>query len=117
VQAFHLRNSAQRVPLLAAVGPLQFDVVRYRLESEYGAACEVSAAPWKVVRWVGGEVGAEALDAATSVSGMAFAEDTDERTAILFPDEWSCNYFAEKNPGLTLVPTPDDSGVAVAVFG
>ena len=117
VQAFHLRKSAQRVPLLAAVGPLQFDVVRYRLESEYGAACEVSAAPWKVVRWVGGEVGAEALDAATSVSGMAFAEDTDERTAILFPDEWSCNYFAEKNPGVKLAPTPDDSGVAVAVSG
>ena len=37
IQIFHLRNAGQRVPLLAAVGPLQFEVVQYRLESEYGA--------------------------------------------------------------------------------
>ena len=37
VQSFAVKDSAQRVPLLAAVGPLQFEVVQYRLQSEYGA--------------------------------------------------------------------------------
>ena len=37
VQALHPRNSAQRVPLLAAIGPLQFEVVKHRLEAEYNA--------------------------------------------------------------------------------
>ena len=34
MQVFYLRDTGQRVPLLAAVGPLQFEVVQYRLESE-----------------------------------------------------------------------------------
>ncbi len=115
VQAFHLRNSAQRVPLLAAVGPLQFDVVRYRLENEYGVECEVSTAPWRVVRWIGEEVDGEALEGATGVSGMTLAEDTEERAAILFPDEWSCNYFMEKNPRVRLTPIPLDSGAGAGL--
>ena len=36
-QAFNLKDTASRVPLLAAVGPLQFEVLHYRLETEYNA--------------------------------------------------------------------------------
>ena len=36
IQVFHLKDAATRVPLLGAVGPLQFEVVQYRLQSEYG---------------------------------------------------------------------------------
>jgi len=35
IQALYLRNSSIKTPLLAAVGPLQFEVVQFRLESEY----------------------------------------------------------------------------------
>ena len=41
IQILHLKDSAVKVPLLAAVGPLQFEVVQYRLESEYGAASRI----------------------------------------------------------------------------
>ena len=51
IQILHLKDSMTKVPLLAAVGPLQFEVVQYRLESEYGAASRLEAAPWTVVRW------------------------------------------------------------------
>src|SRR5205823_9059292 len=37
VQSFFIKDSAQRVPLLGAVGPLQFEVVQYRMQTEYGA--------------------------------------------------------------------------------
>src|SRR4029077_13290555 len=37
IQILHLKDSATKIPLLAAVGPLQFEVVQYRLQSEYGA--------------------------------------------------------------------------------
>ena len=37
IQVFNLRDAVTKVPLLAAVGPLQFEVVQYRLQSEYGA--------------------------------------------------------------------------------
>jgi len=44
-QAFHLKDTASRVPLLAAVGPLQFEVLQYRLETEYNAETRREAAP------------------------------------------------------------------------
>ena len=34
------------------LGPLQFEVVQFRLESEYGAASRLESAPWTVVRWL-----------------------------------------------------------------
>ena len=39
------RIPPSKVPLLAAVGPLQFEVVQYRLESEYGAPRASSRLP------------------------------------------------------------------------
>jgi peptide chain release factor 3 len=38
-QPFEIPASVQRVPLLGAVGPLQFEVLQYRIENEYGAKC------------------------------------------------------------------------------
>src|SRR5260221_4350522 len=58
VQAFQLKDSSQRVPLLGAVGPLQFEVVQYRMQSEYGAESRLEHGPWKILRWIAAEDGA-----------------------------------------------------------
>src|SRR6266853_1271377 len=55
VQSFSLQNASQRVPLLGAVGPLQFEVVQYRMQSEYGAESRLEHAAWKVLRWAATE--------------------------------------------------------------
>src|SRR5436190_1972275 len=52
VQSLTIKDSAQRVPLLGAVGPLQFEVVQYRMQTEYGAESRLEQSPWKVMRWV-----------------------------------------------------------------
>ena len=52
IQVFRLRDAATAVPLLAAVGPLQFEVVQYRLQSEYGAESRLETAAWDRVRWL-----------------------------------------------------------------
>src|SRR5207302_4513955 len=57
VQAFQFKDSAQRVPLLGAVGPLQFEVVQYRMQTEYGAESRLEPGPWKILRWVAHENG------------------------------------------------------------
>src|SRR5436305_6732419 len=36
VQSFQLKDATQRGPLLGAVGPLQFEVVQFRMQTEYG---------------------------------------------------------------------------------
>ena len=38
--------------MLAAVGPLQFEVLQYRLENEYGAEARLDPTEWKFARWV-----------------------------------------------------------------
>jgi peptide chain release factor 3 len=103
-QPFLLRNSAQRVPLLGAVGPLQFEVVQYRLQSEYGAEARVEAAPWKVPRWVIG--GAENLDEAILPTGANIASDAMGRPVILFLDDWACDFFMQHNPKIALAKLP-----------
>ena len=52
VQSFSQPGSARRVPLLGAVGPLQFEVLQYRIQTEYGAESRLVPAPWKVIRWI-----------------------------------------------------------------
>ncbi len=105
VQAFLLKDSAQRVPLLGAVGPLQFEVVQYRMQTEYGAESRLESSQWKVIRWVVTENGAP-IDETLLPTGARLAFDAAKNPVILFPDEWSCNFFAERNPKLRLSALP-----------
>jgi peptide chain release factor 3 len=101
-QAFHLTNTASRVPLLAAVGALQFEVLQYRLETEYNAETRREAAPFQVVRWLPAGTTGEDLEALSLPTGARFAFDGDNHAAALFPSAWAMNYFAQNNPKLTL---------------
>ena len=49
VQSFTARHAPPGATLLAAVGPLQFEVVQYRLKSEYGAESRLSETPWTLL--------------------------------------------------------------------
>jgi len=106
IQALYLRHSPVKVPLLAAVGPLQFEVVQFRLESEYGAVSRLEAAPWTVVRWLPREMKEEDLDALSLPSGSRLAFDMGKNPVVLFPNEWSANYFSETNKHVPLSALP-----------
>jgi peptide chain release factor 3 len=105
-QAFHLKDTASRVPLLAAVGPLQFEVLQYRLETEYGAETRRESAPFTAVRWLPTDLSTETLDALPLPTGGRIAFDLDQNPVALFPTEWSLNYFAQNQPSLSLSPFP-----------
>jgi peptide chain release factor 3 len=106
IQILHLRESATKVPLLAAVGPLQFEVAQYRLESEYGAASRLESAPWTVVRWLPPDMKEDDLDAMQLPTGSRIAFDSDQRPVVLFTNEWSTNYFNQTNPRVPLANLP-----------
>jgi peptide chain release factor 3 len=113
VQSFTARNAPPGATLLAAVGPLQFEVVQYRLESEYGAASRLDGTPWVLLRWVEPHPDLENRSAITMVSGVSFGADKLEQPVILFPNDWTMRYFAEKNPQLVLRELPlEQAGVA-----
>lgn len=105
VHSFDVVNSGRRAPLLAAVGPLQFDLVQYRLKSEYGTEARLEMTNWKLVRWVIGENG---LDPKCHFpNGVEVAKDKNDATVLLFPGEWHLNYFLDNNKGVELSEYPE----------
>ncbi|MSU62236.1 MAG: peptide chain release factor 3 [Pedosphaera sp.] len=109
IQALYLRNSSVKTPLLAAVGPLQFEVVQFRLESEYGAESRLESAPWTVVRWLPTDIKEDELDAISLPTGARLAYDTGKNPVVLFQNEWSANYFSETNKLVPLSALPVQS--------
>jgi peptide chain release factor 3 len=106
IQVFHLRDAVMKVPLLAAVGPLQFEVVQYRLQSEYGAESRLETAPWDRVRWLDPGFDPERLGGLTLPTGVTVAEDTGDEPVLLFPSDWTLRYFVERNADVTLHEVP-----------
>ncbi len=106
IQVFHLRDAGQRVPLLAAVGPLQFEVVQYRLESEYGAPSRLETAPWEMLRWLRAATTPEELQELKLPTGCRIARDSSENPVVLFPSAWTLGYFEKQNPGVASSPSP-----------
>jgi peptide chain release factor 3 len=98
IQRLSLRNAAARLPLLGAVGPLQFEVVQFRLEHEYGAPSRLEAAPWTVVRWLPAHLIESDLDALSLPTGAKLAYDMGHNAVVLFPNQWAADYFAQTNP-------------------
>lgn len=108
-QLFELDDALVRAPLLGAVGPLQFEVLQYRLESEYGAGCRVEPASWKQVRWIAGRGGkAVSRNDITLPTGCALGTDAHGSQVLFFSGDWSISYFAEKNPEIRMAKTSDE---------
>ncbi|MBI4425452.1 MAG: peptide chain release factor 3, partial [Elusimicrobia bacterium] len=108
VQTFTLRAAVSRVPLLGAVGPLQFEVLQHRLRAEYGADSRLEASPWTLLRWVA-PASVAAMREDLLPIGARLAEDGDGRLVALFVKEWDCRYFLEQHPGIALSTLPSDA--------
>jgi len=106
IQLLELRDGAMKGSLLAAVGPLQFEVVQYRLESEYGATSRLEPGPWTVVRWLPAGLTEADLDLLSLPTGARLAYDMGRNPIILFANDWSANYFAQTNDKIALSNVP-----------
>ena len=106
VQGFELKGMGQRIQILAAVGPLQFEVVQFRLESEYGAASRLEPTEWKILRWVDPSLNLQTLPRSGVPAGCGLVENSEHKLAILFPSEWALNYFMENQREVRLSELP-----------
>ena len=94
-----LDSTGSQVPLLGAVGPLQFEVLQYRLEGEYAAETRIEQANWSIARWLKPKDGDPiAPEARPSLSlGTALARDSNGWLVALLPSEWALKTFSDKN--------------------
>ncbi len=96
-----LRPLASNDVLLAAVGPLQFEVVAARLASEYSVDVILDPQPWTLARWV---VGAqEDLDAIARVEKRRLARDADGDLMFLAESSFWLDRAVEDYPKLRFV--------------
>ena len=103
IQTFRRLDIGIEEHIVGVVGVLQFDVLKFRLEGEYGAHVKMDRLPFRFVRWVQNEgVKPETL---SLVSTTRPAQDEDGRLVLLFENEWSINWALEHNEGLELSDT------------
>jgi peptide chain release factor 3 len=93
IQVFYQPGMNTREPILAAVGELQFDVVQFRLESEYNTETRLERLPYTVARWV--DAPPEVTSKLPWSQNAMRLEDTSGRTIALFRTEWMFNSFRD----------------------
>lgn len=106
LQAFQYPDPARNVPLLGAVGSLQFEVFKYRLENEYGAVVRMEPASATLIRWVD-KAGEDVRDDMLPPGGRLML-DAAGRKVLLFDSEWVLKFFNDRNPKVLLRKLPSD---------
>jgi len=100
VQIMYSVDESRRDPILAAVGQLQFEVVQFRMQSEYGVETMLEPLSYSVARWVVG--GWEALQKVGRLFNTITVKDSYDRPVLLFKNEWNMNQIQSDHPELEL---------------
>ena len=102
IQMFKAPYTGMEEIIVGVVGTLQFDVLEYRLKSEYGVDIFMEGLPYEYLRWIvaddGEPVKEENLTLGTDTK---LVEDFKGRQLLLFGSQWAVNWTAERNPNLT----------------
>jgi peptide chain release factor 3 len=98
MQVLTLHEGLRSEPVLAVVGELQFDVLRSRLENEYDVETSIQMLPFKIARWVDGEL--PAVETMTLPSRSRIAVDSSGHPVVLFTSAWELEYAQKENAGV-----------------
>ena len=97
-----LRNDirGEASPVLAAVGPMQFEVVTARMEGEFNVETTLDNLGYSIAR----ATDAESTDELNRQRGVEVFTRTDGAILALFSDKWRLQYIEKEFPKLTLEP-------------
>ena len=100
IQIFHEPNTGVEEVIVGVVGVLQFEVLEYRLKTEYGVDIRRRAMPFELVRWVENEdINISELNL---TSDTKWVQDFKGNNLLLFTSPWCINWALQKNEGLQL---------------
>jgi peptide chain release factor 3 len=111
IQLLHDPQAPSQEPVLAAVGQLQFDVVQYRLQTEYNAATTLHRLPFQMARWPTGA--RPDLEQIRIPSSSRLLHDRDGASVVVFASDAMRRYCEEMNPRLTFWEAPQVRSVVV----
>jgi len=101
VQLFYRKGLGRADPYLGAVGLLQFEVLKVRLENEYRTKADLERAPFTVARWIAGEP--SGLKWLEERSDYVLVEDRYGHPVVLSASPWSLDYAMSEAKGLELL--------------
>jgi len=105
VQLFTDPNAVTAAPILGAIGPLQFDVLQFRLQAEYGVELRLEPMPFKVARWIRGKYDPDIFRYSSSTKVV---DDREGRKVLLLERIYGLHHFEQNHPELELSETPFD---------
>ncbi len=100
IQIFHDPNTGFEEVLVGVVGVLQFEVLEYRLKTEYGVDIRRRTLPFELIRWVSGDdIQIQNLNL---TSDTRWVQDFKGNDLLLFTSNWCVDWALQKNPNLEL---------------
>ena len=100
VQVLRSELRGNQSPVLAAVGPMQFEVAQARMESEFGAPIRLETLGYTLARRTDAASAAEL----NAVRGLEVLQRVDGTLLVLAPDKWRISVVERDHPELTLEP-------------
>ncbi len=105
IQTFRRTDIGLEQLIVGVVGILQFEVLEYRLQGEYGVEIKRDTLGFQKVAWITGlpaGVAADDLKKLKLTSTTMIAYDRWDNHVLLFENEWSVRWAQDNNKGLEL---------------
>ncbi|RZS86833.1 peptide chain release factor 3 (bRF-3) [Motilibacter rhizosphaerae] len=100
VQVLRSELRGDQAPVLAAVGPMQFEVAAYRMEHEFGAVVSMEPLEYSLAM----RTTPDAADKLTRLPGAELMVRSDGQALALFVNRWRYTTVKRENPDLLLEP-------------
>ncbi|MDY0395146.1 peptide chain release factor 3 [Virgibacillus halophilus] len=86
--------------ILGAVGELQYEVFQYRMQNEYHVDVMFETIGERIPRWLNPE---QKVDPSLFDERNMLVTDREEQPLVLFKNDFSLNWFKDKNPTIELI--------------
>jgi len=101
IQIFQEIRLGMEEIIVGVVGILQFDVLKFRLETEYNVEIRLDVLPYEYIRWIVNKDEVD-LDKLVGTSDMKKVVDMKGNPLLLFINPWSVGMVLDRNEGLQL---------------
>ena len=100
IQIFQEYNTGMEEIICGVVGMLQFDVLKFRLKSEYNVEILLDTLPYEHIRWITSKD--IDIDHIVGTTDMKRIKDLKGNPLLLFVNPWSVQMVLDRNKGLEL---------------
>ena len=100
VQVLRSEARGEQAPVLAAVGPMQFEVAEARMAAEFNAPVRLERLSYTLAR----RTRAEDAPELNSQRGVEVLRRSDGELLALFPDRWRAQFVQREHPEVMLEP-------------